>query len=158
LSAHVAAPEIPGARDLIALASESRGTPRERFAIARAAGHALAALHRSGIALADCHVKNLLVERREGLPPKLWLIDLDGSRVVSGNLAERRAIADICRLWKSAEKHGAVRELLTRAQQLRFLRAYWGESAGGLTLRKSAAFLKLLSWHRRRYARAAYAE
>lgn len=119
---------VPGAVDLgEVLARARRGdvrAPELRRALA-AAGRAVRALHAAGLEHADLNANNLLVPvAGEGGPA--WVLDLDRSRLRAQlPLAARRA--NLARLLRHVERrerrHGPV---LSRADHLRFLRAYAG--------------------------------
>jgi 3-deoxy-D-manno-octulosonic acid kinase len=92
---------IPGARDAAAwLASQ----PAERrMEMLREAGRQMAAMHQSGVAHPDVHLRNLLVVDADGAP-EVWLLDFDKARVHAGTVPRARRATDLRRLARSAKK------------------------------------------------------
>lgn len=91
------------------------------------AGRFVARLHELGFEHADLTPRNLLAERA-GLAvgePRLWVLDLDGSRLVEGGLSAERRAANLGRLdrhlRRMAREHGAG---LSRSDRGRFLAGY----------------------------------
>jgi tRNA A-37 threonylcarbamoyl transferase component Bud32 len=121
----LATERVPDAIDLgVLLAQRRDGTladPQWRRLLA-ATGRFLADLHRIGFEHADLTPRNLLAQV---VGPRLWVIDLDGSRFVAGGLDERRRTANLERLQRHLlrmhSEHGAR---LSRCDRWRFLAAY----------------------------------
>ncbi len=87
-------------------------------------GAFVARLHALGFLHADLTTKNVLVEPRPDGVPRLWLLDLDRSRILAP-LPATDLRANLRRLWRFVdrreERDGRA---LTRADVARFLRAY----------------------------------
>jgi hypothetical protein len=109
------------------------------------------ALHDAGIEHADLNLRNILLveERVFGRAPgasaaesaaaefRALVIDLDRARARAGPLDERRRRANLLRLYRSAAKLSALDGWrLSRADALRFGRAYFGEDR--VALRRAA--------------------
>jgi 3-deoxy-D-manno-octulosonic acid kinase len=92
---------IPGARDAAAwLASQ----PAERrMEMLREAGRQMGAMHQSGVAHPDVHLRNLLVVDTDDAP-EVWLLDFDKARVHAGTVPRARRATDLRRLARSAKK------------------------------------------------------
>jgi hypothetical protein len=92
-------------------------------------GRLVAGLHASGFLHADLTPRNVLVERGslDAGPPRLWVLDLDGSRWVEG-LGERDRRENLRRLARHVERLGRERGLrVERTDLTRFLRAWQPE-------------------------------
>lgn len=130
----VATERIAGALDLGVLLARRRdgrladGSWRSLLA---AAGRFVAELHRVGFEHADLTPRNLLAEAESlASAPRLWVLDLDGSRFADGPLDEERRVGNLARLerhlLRMQSEHGAG---LSRSDRWRFLRAYAPEHA-----------------------------
>ncbi len=121
---------VPGAVDLgEVLARARRGAvpPADLRRALIAAGSAVRALHAAGLEHADLNANNLLVPvAGQGGPA--WILDLDRSRL-RPELSTPARRANLARLLRHVERgerrHGPA---LSRADHLRFLRAYAGEA------------------------------
>jgi len=118
---------IGGARDLESFLVDVRAGRRSRRdlrASLPAFGALVARLHEIGFLHADLTPKNVLVEDRADGPSRLWLIDLDRSRVeVPLSEADRRD--NLRRLWRFVDRREQRDgRALTRADVARFLIAY----------------------------------
>jgi tRNA A-37 threonylcarbamoyl transferase component Bud32 len=92
---------IPGARDAaVWLDAEPAG---RRMEMLREAGRQMAAMHQSGVAHPDVHLRNLLVVDADG-SPEVWLLDFDKARVHAGIVPRARRATDLRRLARSAKK------------------------------------------------------
>jgi len=92
-------------------------------------GRLVAQLHASGFLHADLTPRNLLVERGSlgSGPPRLWVLDLDGSRWIQP-LGERERRENLRRLARHVERLGHERGLrVGRTDLARFLRAWQPE-------------------------------
>jgi tRNA A-37 threonylcarbamoyl transferase component Bud32 len=85
-------------------------------------GRLIGRMHAAGIYHADLHLKNILKSGE-----KLYLLDLDAARICRP-LPERRKLMNLLRLYRSAQKINRRRPVITRADLLRFARAYSAES------------------------------
>jgi|SRR5688572_21620749 len=118
--------ELAGVQDGLAFL-RSRPHPRIRREAVRAAARVVRALHDAGVEHADLNVKNLLV--RAGPPDspiQAFVIDLEKSRR-SPRLEPAAAVRNLERLARSAEKLGLLGTHLSRADLVRFARAYDGD-------------------------------
>ncbi|HEU4885997.1 MAG TPA: lipopolysaccharide kinase InaA family protein [Longimicrobium sp.] len=120
---------IPGARDAAAwLGSASADGKLEML---REAGRQMAAMHQSGVAHPDVHLRNLLVADTDG-GPEVWLLDFDKARVHDGPVPRARRATDLRRLARSARKLKSE----VGAEGWGALREGYGESwPSGLALR-----------------------
>ncbi|MBL8863325.1 MAG: hypothetical protein JNK02_15115 [Planctomycetes bacterium] len=148
----VATRRVAGARDLESLLVDVRagraGRARLRPAL-RALGRLVARLHALGFLHADLTPKNVLVEERAGAEPRLWLLDLDRSRVVRP-LPARARHDNLRRLWRYVdrrERHEG--QALTAADLQRFLAAYEPDRAARRALVRAigAAHARRRVWH-----------
>ena len=118
---------IEGARDFESMLVDVRGGRAQRASLRpalRAFGAMVARLHANGFVHADLTPKNVLVELRAEAGPRLWLIDLDRSRIESPLTAAVRR-ANLGRLWRFVDRREQRDgRALTRADVARFLRAY----------------------------------
>jgi len=95
-------------------------SPDRRLALAVELGSALRRLHRDGIFYADLQVRNLLVDAAD----RLYLIDFDKSKRVSGPLSPSRRRANLYRFARSVEKYRVRGGRLGPREQSAFLQAY----------------------------------
>jgi hypothetical protein len=134
--------ELAGSVTLDRALSGASGS--RRAALLSAAGRALARWHHAGLVHPDLNLGNVLVCLRAGHPPEagdLWVIDLEGARVVLGLGRGPRAAA-LARLERSALKvmgGGCI----SRSDRWRFLVAYSRER-GLLEVRSPADSRRLL--------------
>lgn len=139
---------VPAARDggeLLSAAARGALPVRERQRALAAAGTLVARLHALGFLHADLHPKNLLF----GAEGEAWLLDLDRSRFERA-LDERQRAANLARLYRYVVRRRARGEFaLTRADALRFLRAYEPERTRRRAVFASVAreFERTLRWH-----------
>ena len=121
--------EVRGARDLRRLFLD-RPAPlaAQRRAALDAAGRAVAELHDAGLRHADLNLMNLLWRPEGGV----LILDLDRARLMPGGLPASARRVNLRRLNRSAEKLRRMGAGITRADRLRFLRAYL-DAAEGLT-------------------------
>ncbi len=131
----------------------SRGTlaPAIERRCARAFGALVRDLHRREFLHGDLTPRNVLVEGAT-LPaaePRLWLIDLDGSKFVVGLSAELRA-KNLSRLWRHVARMQAAGQA-PRAPRLcaEFLRGYGtsGRARRELVSEISEQFRRARGWH-----------
>ena len=123
-----------------------------RRALLGAAGQFVGGLHRLGLWHADLQPNNLLVNEGafQGEAPELWILDLDRSERFE-QLPDERRHANLERLFRHVVRVGDIHGgLLSRADCLRFLRAYaadrgdWREDWRAVTRR----YGRRLKWHR----------
>lgn len=96
-------------------------------ALLSAAGRLLADLHERGFEHADLTPRNLLAQIavHPDSAPRLWVIDLDGSRFSDGALQPRRRVANLARLARHLARMRREHALrLSRCDRWRFLCAY----------------------------------
>jgi tRNA A-37 threonylcarbamoyl transferase component Bud32 len=120
--------EIPNSFDLIVYftqrgKSPDRGHPAEKRELIRQAGRLVRKMHEAGIYHFDLHLKNFVVELREGGPRCLHIIDFDRS-TITYPLTSDKWFANLLRLDRSAEKWRAKGLSITQTDRLRFLRSY----------------------------------
>lgn len=118
-----------------------------------ATGRFVAELHEAGFEHADLTPRNLLadLDSLESPAPRLWVLDLDGSRFADGPLAGARRAANLARLdrhlLRMQREHGSG---LSHCDRWRFLRAYAPERPTRLRLarglRRRGAGLHALGW------------
>ncbi len=96
----VAVEEVPGARDLLALARDGE---RDLAGMARAAGEVVRRMHEAGVSHRDLNASNILA-RRDADGWRAWVIDLDDARLLPSPVPMRRRIAEILRLCRSVDK------------------------------------------------------
>lgn len=131
----LATERVPGALDLGVLLAQRRDgaladAPWRR--LLSAAGRLVAELHGIGFEHADLTPRNLLAETASLATgePRLWVLDLDGSRFAGAALDEGRRVANLARLQRHLlrmhSEHGAR---LSRGDRWRFLSAYAPERA-----------------------------
>lgn len=96
-------------------------------ALLTAAGRLVADLHERGFEHADLTPRNLLAQIQvpPGSAPRLWVIDLDGSRLADGALQAGRRVANLARLERHLSRMQREHALgLSRSDRWRFLCAY----------------------------------
>lgn len=119
---------VPGTSDLgIELARIQRGelTVSVRRALLRAFGAFVARLHGANFLHADLNPNNILVETDSlaGSSPRLWVLDLDRSRV--GPLKPEERVRNIGRLFRHVDRREGERgRSLSRSDYLRWLAGY----------------------------------
>jgi tRNA A-37 threonylcarbamoyl transferase component Bud32 len=129
---------VEDARDLVAwVEARARGeaVPDPRVVL-QAVGAALRRLHDAGIAMADLHVKNVLVRSAE--PEKPVLIDFDRSRVRPGPVPRARRLRDLFRFDRSLEKLVRSGSAVTAHERARLFRGYLGGDRMTSSERRSA--------------------
>lgn len=133
---------IEGARDLESHVVDVRAGRASRTSLRaslRAVGALVARLHALGFLHADLTPKNVLVEPRAGAAPRLWLIDLDRSRVV-GLMPETARRANLRRLWRFVDRRERRDgRALSRTDVARFLAAYEPDRAARHALWRAVA-------------------
>jgi Ser/Thr protein kinase RdoA (MazF antagonist) len=144
---------IVGARDLesqLVLVRTGRAARAGLRGALRAFGALVARLHAIGFVHADLTPKNVLVEARADARPRLWLIDLDRSRVVP-HLSEDARLANLGRLWRFVERRERRDgRALTAADVARFLAEYEPQRARRRELWRAVAreHARASAWHR----------
>jgi len=119
---------VPGTTDLgFVLGRAWRGDLSRalRARLLRDVGAFVAELHAKDLLHADLTPNNLLVNRDalEGEPTELWVVDLDGA--VLDQLTEERRRANLRRLFRFLDRHGAGHpHPFTRTDFARFFRGY----------------------------------
>lgn len=143
---------IAGARDLEAHLVDVRAGRTGRAALrpaVRAFGALVARLHAVGFLHADLTPKNVLVESEAAGPPRLWLIDLDRSRVELP-LGERARRDNLRRLWRFVDRreHRDGRALAA-SDVARFLAAYEPDRARRHAIWRAVAaeHARAVPWH-----------
>jgi len=143
---------IAGARDLEShFVDVRRGrAPRASVRAAiRAFGLLVGQLHALGFVHADLTPKNVLVEPRAGAAPRLWLIDLDRSRI-ERPLAPRTRRDNLRRLWRFvARRESPGGRATTRTDVARFLAAYEADRAARHAIWRAVAaeHERAAPWH-----------
>jgi hypothetical protein len=142
--------EVPGAEDLVHFCfrvheDPTPATMRLKRQVLVEAARQVRMLHDAGIEHADLHLKNLLVCFDAAGRPRVSVIDLDRARV-RDQASERYRLRNLQRLARSARKWRAAAAVLTRADLLRFLRAYLGGDADRGRLISWAARLSGRGW------------
>lgn len=119
----IATRELPDAPDLVQwLAGDDAPTGRARRDAIVAVGRAVRRMHDAGIVHADLHVKNVLLRRDPALA--VFVIDFDRARI-DAPLHHEPRLANLRRFDRSTVKFNwCVRSAISRADRLRFLRAY----------------------------------
>lgn len=145
--------EIPNATDLIHyLARLRKDRSREQLSkkreLIRQAGRLVRKMHEVGIYHSDLHLKNLIVEVKEGTLRSLHVIDFDRA-AITHPLESDKWFCNLLRLDRSAQKWAAKGLWITRTDRLRFLKSYLGgEEERKASVRK---FLKGHPLRRMRY-------
>lgn len=117
----LASRELVGARDLVAILRQERGSARGRAL--RAAGEAIRRLHEAGVDHVDLNLKNVLIDG-EG---RGVVIDLDRCRMGAGPLGEGARRANLLRLYRSWIKlRVAEPDSVAERDPLRLALAYAG--------------------------------
>ncbi|MFH0945587.1 MAG: lipopolysaccharide kinase InaA family protein [Planctomycetota bacterium] len=116
--------------------------PRERGQVLAAAGRQVAAMHQVGVIHQDLNLRNLLVDAQG----RVHLLDLGRSR--RGDRSERRAAANLARLYRSAVKRGLVPERLRMTDLVRFLKGYRPRDWQSLFQQVAVSFRRGLPFHR----------
>ncbi len=119
----IATRELPEAPDLVTwLTGDDAPTGRARRDAIVSIGRAVRRMHDAGIVHADLHVKNVLLRRDPD--PTAFVIDFDRARVETPLHHDAR-LANLRRLDRSTVKFNlCVRPAISRADRVRFLRAY----------------------------------
>lgn len=101
--------------------------PRERLrTLLPSLGKCVRRMHRHGVVHGDLTPRNMLVLEKEldRERPDIWVLDLDGTEVCEV-LGEGRRLGNLRRLYRHMVRASiGGKELLTRSDYLRFLRAY----------------------------------
>ncbi len=120
---------VPDATDLgMWLARVRRGEVdrRKLRPVLREAGRTVRALHLAGCLHADLNPNNLLVELRPDGTPRVWVLDLDGSRLLP-RLEERSRRENLRRLYRHIVRREArLGRVLSTTDYARFLIAWDG--------------------------------
>lgn len=111
---------------LLGLARRGEVARAELRRVVRAAGALVRSLHDLGCLHADLTPNNMLVERASLAQgePRLWIVDLEGTRFVSplGDVERRHNLRRLLRfVLRREEQHG---QILTRSDYARFMRGY----------------------------------
>jgi len=124
-----------------------------RRALFEALGELVARMHALGLAHADLQPKNLLLELAEAgseaeaqaaTQPRLWILDLDRSRLQPELELEQR-VANWARLERALEKRGQ-QALVSRSERGRVLRTYASSAGADASLGDARAWRVL--WRR----------
>ncbi len=153
---------IDGAMPLsLFLRKDASGGPAERHILTSVAD-ALNRCHSAGLLHGDLNARNILVDSGNPKNPrdaasyasgqKIWIVDLDRTRMVS-NLGSRARISQLQRLFRSLVKEKTVPHGQAGVDMLEyFARAYFGESVTNAELRRflagcrRSAIIHSLSW------------
>jgi tRNA A-37 threonylcarbamoyl transferase component Bud32 len=145
--------EIPNSTDLIqylAQLQKARGLKQlsKKRELIRQAGRLVRKMHEVGIYHSDLHLKNFIVEVKEGTLGSLHIIDFDRAIIIHP-LKSDKWFGNLLRLDRSVEKWAAKGLWITRTDRLRFLKSYLGrEEKGKAPVKK---YLKGYPLHRMRY-------
>lgn len=145
--------EIPNSTDLIqylARLPKARGLKQlsKKRELIRQAGSLVRKMHEMGIYHSDLHLKNFIVEVKEGTLGSLHIIDFDRATLIHP-LKSDKWLGNLLRLDRSVEKWAAKGLPITRTDRLRFLKSYLGgEEKGKASVRK---YLKGYPLRRMRY-------
>lgn len=148
----LATERVVGAVDLGALLARRRDgriADRAWRALLSEAGRFVSELHRVGFEHADLTPRNLLAEvgNSTDSAPRLWVIDLDGSRFAAGPLDEASRAANLERLQRHLQRmqreHGLA---LSQSDRWRFLSAYAREPAQRRRLARAVGSVQP-GWH-----------
>ncbi|MEW6359770.1 MAG: lipopolysaccharide kinase InaA family protein [Planctomycetota bacterium] len=124
MRAEIITDEIPDSCDLIRYCESAQaraGFPGKR-ALIPAIAQAVRRMHDAGIAHADLHLKNVLIDKQG----RAYVIDLDKAAILRP-VQTRTRMGNLLRLDRSIRKWKASRDLVTTADRLRFLTAYAGD-------------------------------
>lgn len=149
----IATRRVENARDLESHLVDVRHgrAPRANLRPAiRAFGALVARLHALGFVHADLTPKNVLVEPRADGAPRLWLIDLDRSRVERPLAASTRR-DNLRRLWRFVDRREARDgRALSRTDVARFLAAYAPDRGERRAIAREVAadHARAAAWHR----------
>lgn len=144
---------IDGARDLESFLALVRDGRRAQFGLrasVRAFGALVSRLHGLGFLHADLTPKNVLVEDRADGSSRLWLLDLDRSRVELP-LSESRRRDNLRRLWRFVDRRERRDgRALSTTDVARFLVAYESDRGRRHELWRSirGAHARRAIWHR----------
>lgn len=145
---------IEGSLDLGTLLLRSASgalSPSTERACARAFGALVARLHEFEFVHADLTLRNVLVDAvsLETGEPKLWIVDLDGSRFVHG-LSMHDRVQNLSRLWRHVERMQRA-GLVPRAARLcaSFLQGYASsrEARYQMLHRVQESYRRTSGWH-----------
>jgi 3-deoxy-D-manno-octulosonic acid kinase len=122
--------EIPNSTDLIqylARLRKARGLKQlsKKRELIRQAGRLVRKMHEVGIYHSDLHLKNFVVEVKEGTLGSLHIIDFDRATIIHP-LKSDKWFGNLLRLDRSVEKWAAKGLPITRTDRLRFLKSYLG--------------------------------
>jgi tRNA A-37 threonylcarbamoyl transferase component Bud32 len=121
---------------------------REKRELIRQAGRLVRKMHEVGIYHSDLHLKNFVVEVKEGTLGSLHIIDFDRATIIHP-LKSDKWFGNLLRLDRSVEKWTAKGLPITRTDRLRFLKSYLGgEEERKVSVRK---YLKGYLLRRMRY-------
>ncbi|MEO0650215.1 MAG: lipopolysaccharide kinase InaA family protein, partial [Planctomycetota bacterium] len=143
---------IEGTRDLATLLEGERrgeGQPRERQQLTRELGQTLRTLHELGFEHVDLQLRNLLARSTAPDGQRLWVIDLDRSRLgppLPTSVRERN-LARLIRSARRRNERGAP--VLTATDLARLLIAYAGRDAWRTWLAEVEARGQRSTWRHR---------
>ena len=121
---------------------------REKRELIRQAGRLVRKMHEVGIYHSDLHLKNFVVEVKEGTLGSLHIIDFDRATIIHP-LKSDKWLANLLRLDRSVEKWRTKGLWITRTDRLRFLWSYLEGDRGRRAFVKKD--LRKYSRRRRRY-------
>jgi 3-deoxy-D-manno-octulosonic acid kinase len=120
--------EVQDAVDLETWLYGRSPVPAGRRDVLPAAGRAVRGLHDAGVAHADLHPKNLLLDPHAD---RVLVIDLDRARAFDGPVPASARLDNLSRLARSVEKHRLRGMSVGRREALRFLAGYAGSRGEG---------------------------
>lgn len=124
----LATKEIEEAEPLLSFLAGRTISEKRKSTVARVAGESVRSLHDAGVIHADLNMNNLLVAPAgDGTrPARVFIIDLDGSRVVQA-LGDKERALNLTRLLRHAVKNSLHRSVDLSVTGRSFLEGYCGD-------------------------------
>ncbi len=124
----LATKEIEEAEPLLTFLAKNTVTEKRKSTVARSAGESVRSLHDAGVFHVDLNMNNLLVApaRNGARPARVFIIDLDGSRIASA-LGEKERAMNLARLLRHAIKNSLHSSVDLSAAGRSFLEGYCGD-------------------------------
>lgn len=121
--------EVVGAIDLESWLYGNDGpSPVARRDVLASAGRAVRRLHDEGVAHADLHPRNLLLDPAAR---RVVVVDFDRAKGFDGPVPDETRLQNLVRLARAVEKHRLRGMRVSRRDALRFLSAYGGNAESG---------------------------